>query len=275
MIKYIVLFYIIVLFFYGCGSPRFAKDGIFVDDVDKYFNPKQDINVWVYANFYPYKSLDHGVRISSLYEDDKQVLKHINFKNTDTKILFSAFPYSEPSYHLLAIQHLKPLKNLDGFEKIEVDSSYYFQRDYKLDRLDIRQVYIPYAGNRGLSLLYYSRADKHYTCPFCKLDYLARVNAFELQHVHEKGIKWKLSDCDPMKAIPTTITIGENIFKKHKRVFLKIYADYEQAIGIQYFQSFTEIPKQELVLNLCPERYIVEWLDNKQQVIKMDSLLVH
>ena len=54
-----VFFYSCLLLCCSCSSYRFAKDGIFVNDVDEYFNPKEEINVWLYSNFYPYRVMVH------------------------------------------------------------------------------------------------------------------------------------------------------------------------------------------------------------------------
>ena len=272
MIK--ILFSIFLLILCSCGLPRFAKDGIIVYDVDEYFNPKQDINVWVYSNFYPYKGLDQGVRLKNWYPQDKAVLKQIGLKGRNSKVLFSALPESDPYYHLIAIQHMKRNHQLQGFSKVEVDSSYYFQKDYKLDRLDIRHVYIPYEDDRALSLIYYISTEQHYNCPFCKLDYLARVNAKELQHKKGYIQHWQIFNCDESKKIATIINLDPAVLNKNKRTYLKIYADYETSRGIQYFQILNQKSNSKMKLELCPERYTVELLDAKEQLLRSDSLLV-
>jgi len=263
-----------LLVFCSCTSIRFAKDGIFVDDVDEYFNPRQDINVWVYANFHPYRGKQSGVKMKSLYEEDLAVLKQIHFKTRGTKILFSARPEGDP-YHLIAIQHLKKINNLVGFERKDVDSSYYYQKDEKLGRLDIRQVYIPYGQDKGLSLIYYVSTEKHLRCPYCKLDYLARVNANTLQHEKSNLLYWAIFNCEERKQVQITMPIDAELIKKHNRSFLKIYADYGHARGIQYFQILNRNTSPKSTLKLCPEKYIIELSDSKHRMLKSDTLVVH
>ena len=273
MIKIFILVFLFL--FSSCGSPRFAKDGIFVEDVDQYFNPKQDINVWVYANFYPYKGLGRGVRMGSLYSQDREVLKEIGFRSRKTKVFFSALPESEPFYHLIAIQHLQNNFDFHGFDRIEVDSSYYFQKDFRLDRLDIRQVYIPYDDNqKGLSLVYCISSEKHYICPFCKLEYLAHVNAQELQHNKGHDFSWQIFDCGQFHTPSTTIALNETLIKKYTRSYLKIFADYESSKGIQYFKVLNPNSKAIIELKLCPEQYIIELLDDTQRVLQTDTIVV-
>lgn len=269
-----ILFFINLLILCSCNTFRFAKEGIFVDDVDKYFNPKQDIDVWVYANFYPYKGLDRGLRMDGLYAQDKAVLRSIDLKGSHSKVLFASIPESAPYYQLIAIQHTKPLKDLHGFEKITVDSSYYYQKDAKLERLDVRQVYIPYGGDKALTLVYYISTEKHYNCPFCKLDYLAQVNANALQHRQNAGLSWQIFNCEEGKKVKTIINLKNEVFAKYKTSYLKLYADYGHTRGIQYFQVLNPQSKPELHLDLCPERYILELTDHKQKLVYSDTLVV-
>lgn len=268
-----IFFYIVLLLMCSCGSPRFAKDGVFVNDVDEYFNPRQDINVWVYGNFHPYIGLAVGVRLGSLYSDDKLVLKAVGLKNRSSKILFSSLPSAWPSYNLLAIQHRKDNVKLAGFEKINVDSSYYYQKDFRVNKLDVRQIYIPY-GKKALSLVYYIDADKNIKQPFSKLEYLARINAEELQHRKQKVLHWKVFDCTENKQVLTDVPLPKELLAKHKRSFLKIYADYGSSTGIQYFQILEGGSTNALKLKLCPARYIVELSDTKYRVIQTDTLVV-
>lgn len=273
MTKIKALFYCLLFIVCSCSSPRFATDGIFVDDVDEYFNPKQNINVWVYANFYPYIGIDRGLKMTSLYKDDLAVLKQIDFQTKGTKILFSARPDTEP-YHLIAVQHLKNIHNLEGFERKEVDSAYYYQKDSKLGRLDIRQVYIPYGNKKGLSLIYYVSTEMHLRCPYCKLDYLAKVNASELQNQKKSSLDWKIFDCTEDNQKETHIPVDHKLLMKHKNTYLKIYADYGASQGIQYFKTFNRKFNGDLLLKLCPDRYIVEWSNNKKKILKIDTIVV-
>lgn len=259
---------------YSCSSPRFAKDGVFVNDVDQYFNPKQDINVWVYSNFSVYKGLKHGLRMGTLYADDKAVLKQIDFKRRGTKILFSAVPTSGQLYHLMAIQHSKRNVDLTGFDRISLDSSYYYQRDYTLAQLVIRQVYIPYGKQKGLSLIYYSNTDKQPSCPFCKIDYLSRVNTVELQQRKTHISHWKILDCASQNEVLTHLALNGALIRKHKRTFLKIYADYGASTGIQYFQILNSKSNPNLKFKLCPDKYIIELSDASQRVLQVDTLIV-
>ncbi|MCI0921689.1 hypothetical protein [Sphingobacterium rhinopitheci] len=269
-----VFFYSCLLLCCSCSSYRFAKDGIFVNDVDEYFNPKEEINVWLYSNFYPYRGLDKGLRIGSLYDSDKAVLKKIGWSGKHAKLLFSAIPESGPIYHIIAIQHLRQNLNLEDMDRLAVDSSFFYQRDYKMEQLDIRHVYIPYGRDRALSLVYYSSAAQYDACPFCKLDYLARINANALQHQKSSALSWQINECADAEVEGTRIAVNVDFIKKYKYLFLKVYADYGTSTGIQYFQILNSKSIPALKLKLCPDRYIVEWTDSKHYILQVDTLVV-
>lgn len=275
MTRFKILFYISLLLMFSCSLSRFAKNGVFVTDVDRYFNPEEDINVWVYGNYYPHIDSQEGVRLDSLYAEDHAILKKVNLTGRGKQVLFTAVPSSGYRYHLLAVKHRPSKKDTLAFQKITLDSSYYYQKDFILDDLDIRHVLIPYDDMQALSLVYYIPAGKNLTRRFSFLDYLARINSKELQNKYLSTTSWKISNCMPSKQVFTTIPIPQYLFKNHNRVFLKIYAKYEQSLGIQYFQILApKTNSKDIVVKLCPSNYIIEFSDLKNNILLSDHITV-
>jgi hypothetical protein len=262
----------IVLFFLSsCSSRKFAKESVFVEDVDEYFNPALKINVWTYMNFYPYQDGgETGVKLNKFYAQDIDVLKKIGLKNRGSKVLFSAVPNSSPQYQ-------KNLPNTVGFEKREVGKDqYYLQKDFELGRLDIRQVLIPFdKGKKMLSLVYYISSEKHLNCKFCKLDYLAKINAINLQDSQQKIYRnnWKIAENISEKALDTEIVVPETIQDAKGKVYLKLFAEYETETGINYFHILDSKHKEEKIkIKLLPNRYFLEHQDEKFKTIHRDTI---
>lgn len=270
-----ILFSIFVLILSSCSFPRFAKDGVFVDDVDEYFNPNQKINVWVYSDFYPYNGLNSGVRLANLYPKDKFVLNYIDLKSRGTKILFSAKPKSEPSYQLLAIQHTKVSNDsFNNYERIDVDSAYYLKRDYNIKSLEIRHYYIPYGKNLALSLVYYIDKYQQLKCPFCKADYLARINANELQHKKDYSTIWTILECIDSDKKEVVIPLDKDLFLTNKKLFLKVYADFGHTTNLDYFQILDNTSLSTITLQLCPENYKVQITNTKGIILQTNTLVI-
>lgn len=275
MIRFKILFCISLLFMFSCSSSRFAKNGVFVTDVDRYFNPKENINVWVYGNYYPHIDSQDGVRLDSWYAEDRAILEKVNLSGRGKKVLFTAVPSSGSRYHLLAIKHRRSKNDTLAYQKITLDSSYYYQKDFILNDLDIRHVLIPFHDKQALSLVYYIPTVKNLTRRFSFLDYLARINSKELQNKYQFSTFWKISNCLASKQVLTTIPMPKDLYKKHKQIFVKIYAKYEHAVGIQYFQLLN--PKANLksiAVKLCPNNYIIEFSDRKSNLIHRDLITV-
>ncbi|MBD1430382.1 hypothetical protein [Sphingobacterium litopenaei] len=262
----------------SCSSHKFAKESVFVDDVDEYFNPALKVNVWTYMNFYPYQDGgETGVKLNEFYAQDIDVLKKIGLKSRGAKVLFSAIPNSSPQYHLLAVLHQKKLPKTEGFEKKEVGKDqHYLQKDFELGRLDIRQVLIPFEkGKKMLSLVYYISSEEHLNCKFCKLDYLAKINAINLQDTQQKIYRnnWKIAENISEKAMDSEISVPSIIQDVKGKVYLKLFAEYETETGINYFHILDSKHKEEKIkLKLLPNRYFLEYQDEKFRTINRDTI---
>jgi len=276
----LLLTFLSILLLLSCSSHKFAKESVFVSDVDEYFNPALKVNVWTYMNFYPYQeSQMTGVRLNEFYAQDKDVLKKIGLKGRGTNVLFSAIPNVVPYYNLLALLHTKNLPKTIGFEKKEVGKDqYYLQRDFELGRLDIRQVLIPFEkGKKMLSLVYYISSEQHLSCKFCKLDYLAKINAINLQDSVQKQYRnsWVIAENISEKALDTDIVIPSTIQDAKGKVYLKLFAEYETAAGINYFHILDSKQKKDKIkLKLLPNRYFLEYQDEKFITIHRDTIYI-
>lgn len=271
----IVLFILVSLA--GCKSPRFAKGGVFVEDVDRYFNTDlSHANVWLYMDIKPFNPKGTGLKMKQLYPDDKQVMKSVGIHTKGSKLLFSAVPDSKPQYHLIAIQHRNAVERLDGYERKVQDSAFYFQRDITSGRLDIRHIYIPYKEDGGLSLIYYISTEKHLDCRFCKVDYLARINALELQKKDNDSLRWQITDCK-YGEVRKSVRLKSDLrmLLSNQIAFLKVYLDFENGnAGLQYFQILKPIDRDGIEVSLCPGRYYLEYLDAESKVVQRDTLSI-
>ncbi len=269
----------LLIFLTSCSSHKFAKEGVFVEDVDEYFNPALKINVWTYMDFYPYKVRENiGVKTIDFYGTDKDVLKNIGIKGKGSHVLFSAVPNTSPNYNLLAILHDKKLPQTEGFEKKVVnDGQFYLQKDFTLGRLDIRHVLIPFDNqHKMLSLIYYISTEQHLSCPYCKLDYLAKINTMNLQ---DPSIlyrnSWIIADNVSEKAVDTRLIIPDNILQHKGKVFLKLFAQYESQVGINYFHILDPVKNEtSLHVKLLPNRYYLEYADEWANIILRDTIQV-
>ncbi|MGN0002018.1 MAG: hypothetical protein ACI35V_01160 [Sphingobacterium composti] len=282
MIKQALCFtsaYLILAILLSCSSYKFAKDSVFVDDVDEYFNPALKMNVWTYMNFYPYRGGETGVRLDDFYPMDKEVLKKIGLKRNGANMLFSAVPNNKPNYHLMAILHQKNLPKIDGFEKKEVDKNqFYYQKDFELGRLDIRQVSILFDNNtKMLSLVYYISSEEHLDCKFCKFDYLAKINTINLQDSIQQQFRrnWVIAENNTDDAVHTEIVIPSAIQNTKRKVYLKLFAEYETETGINYFHLLDAKQKEEKIkVKLLPNRYFLDYQDEMFKTIHRDTLQV-
>ena len=273
---YLIIVLIITI---SCSSHKFAKESVFVSDVDEYFNPALKVNVWTYMNFYPYQEeVKTGVRLTEFYDSDLEVLKKVGLKGNGSNVLFSAIPNVVPYYNLLAILHTKNLPDKRGFEKKEVSKDqFYLQKDFELGRLDVRHVLIPFEqGKKMLSLVYYISSEQHLTCRFCKLDYLAKINAMNLQDTAiQYRDNWIIAENVSDKAIDTHIQVPKHIVKAKGKVLLKLFAQYESETGINYFHILDGKKKEDAVkIKLLPNRYYLEYQDEKFKVVHRDTIQV-
>ncbi|WP_164108834.1 MULTISPECIES: hypothetical protein [Sphingobacterium] len=275
MIRFGILLFFFLILLSGCRSPHFAKGGVFVEDVDRYFNTHlQNSNVWLYMDLKPFNGGKSGLKIAGTYEEDMRILKSVDVDLKGTRLLFSAVPESSPRYHLIALYHKNGVKKLDGYEKKDYQNAHYFQKDLESGRLDVRHVYIPYKDQAGLSLIYYISTEQHLNCRFCKIDYLARINAQRLQEKNTDSLKWQISNCeDDVKRKNVSIEPKLDFRTIDQINYVKVYIDFLNGnTGIQYFQIFKSGEAKKLQLELCPGKYYVEYQDAKFNVLYRDTL---
>lgn len=278
------IFYIIsiafLIFIASCSSFKFSKTGVFVNDVDEYFNPALKMNVWTYMNFYPSREGDTiGVRITDFYETDLEVLKKLGIKSKGANVLFSAVPRTKPHYNLMAILHQKRLPKTAGFKKKDVDKNqFYLQKDFELGRLDIRHILIPFEDNKKmLSLVYYINKEEHQNCPYCKLDYLAKINTINLQDSKQRKYRanWVVAENITDDAVDTEFVFPTIIHEVKGKVYLKIFAEYESQNGINYFHILDSKQKEEKIkVKLLPNRYFLEYQDEQFRTVYRDTIQV-
>lgn len=271
----ICLVFISILMMSSCSKYKFAKQTVFVEDVDKFFDPKNKLNVWLYMNFVPLENSLYGLRTKSMYTDDEAILKFLKLNNKKSRILFSAVPSQNPKYHLIALVHTKTKELTDDYKKQFFENAHYFQRDFQKGRLDIRHVYIPFDDNKkGLSLVYYISGEQHVNCRFCKLDYLSKINSKELQSNSLYLKNWIISDNEGPNARELDLKIPSALNKIKERLFLKIFAQYENATGINYFHILDQNDRDQLKLKLLPNTYYAEYINAKNGIVHRDTIVV-
>ncbi|MGH2623698.1 MAG: hypothetical protein ACRDE7_08535, partial [Sphingobacterium sp.] len=207
----------------SCRSLAFSEHGDLFEDVDKYFNKKEGVNVWMYRSFVPKENAKTGVRVASFYPLDDRMLDLLKLKNKRNKILFSAIPESSPQYNFIAIKHNRQNVKLKEYKKLEYKKAIYYQRDYSFDGIDIRHAYIPYGKNKALSLVYYALEVEHKKCPFCRCDYLAKINALERLEDSTYLSTWQIYDCSEEFRKQAQIIPNKELLKDQQKVFLKMY----------------------------------------------------
>lgn len=245
----------------GCSPYRFQSKAHFIDGVDEYFNLKSQRNIWVYMNFVSPMGDAYGVRTDRFYTDDRAVLDHVGLKGRDMRTLFSAVPKSRMRYHLLVLEHKSSKFAYDSYEEIVNKKSRYYQQDYQLDSLDIRHVVIPYGKKRKLlSMVYYIEKEANQAYPLSKLQYLADINAQELQEGKAFTESWQVFDCHSYPLIQHKVLVDRELIKKHALVYLKMYTHYGNDLEINYAKILTRKNREDLQIKLCPNRYQLVYL---------------
>ena len=127
-----------------------------------------------------------------------------------------------------------------------------------------------------MSLVYYASAEQHMTCPFCKLDYLAKINAANLQDDSLRyRNNWIVAENLSAAGIEKDIIVPEEILQFKGKTFMKIFAEYETQTGINYFHILNAKNKPaKLNVKLLPNRYFLEYMDAKFSVIHRDTIIV-
>ena len=258
----------------ACRSLEFSQHGDLFADVDKYFNEKEGVNVWLYRSFVPRENGEKGVRMESLYTLDDRMLSLLKLKKRHNKILFSAIPEGNPQYNFIAIKHNRQNVKRKGYQELEYRKALYYQRDYSFDGMAVRHAYIPYGNNQALSLVYYALEVEQEQCPFCKFVYLAKINALERLEDSTYQRTWQIFDCSDENKKQTQIIPNKDLLQDRKKVFLKMYDINGANKSISFFKLITKKDDDPIEIQLCPNTYVLEYLDVNQKLLQRDSLVV-
>lgn len=261
-----------LLLFSSCTSLKFSKDGVMVDDVDKYINASEQINIWTYMNFYPSKGRKSGVLLDKLYPMDKEVLAVVKYKIKGSKVLFSALPSGYPKYNFIALSHKKSVVDTASYEKVKYNSASYYRKDFYWGGLDIRHVVIPYGKKKNVSLICYAEPESHQNCKFCKFDYLANINAKELQSGEKYTASWFISESSNGGLQNSKILVPSFLKSKYNRVLVHVLENYGENTGIKYFKVLNPKDEKEMDVKLFRGKYFVEFQDDKGNLLHKDSL---
>lgn len=255
----------------SCKDYRFAKKGHFIDGVDEYFNLDQQVNVWLYMDYLAYNG-KNGLRMDSLYAKDREIFDFVGLHGLGTRVLFTAKPKNRLNYHLAVLKHRRNTFDYAHYSRFDGKNAHYFYKDFEHDFLVIRHVVIPYDGNLLMSLVYYVDKDKHADDGFKMLNYLADINAQELQCKEPFRNFWQVSDCVDSQKVALTFKIRQQLTKKQKIVYLKMYTLYENNRGISYAKILTKKDPDSLSLSLCPNSYAIEYRSRQDELLKVDTL---
>ncbi len=264
-----ILFFIL---FVSCSGPRFIKEGHFFNDIDRYFNPREEINVWLYYNFKHREQGQSGLRLQSLYPTDEELLNKANLLKRGNRILFSVVPEIQPFYNMIAVQHRRPLKNLQQYEKQEYQGVTYYQRDIAHEKFKIREVYIEVPNKDPLSFLGYVSHAEDRKNPLALFDYLAKINAFALNKEKDYKMAWRSQGISDSRSAAVKATIPLELLKKEKQLFLKVFEKINDDQVIAYFQLLQHGDPAEISLKLEPGTYFLEYLDKNLQVQHRDTI---
>jgi len=263
-----------IFFISACSSLKFAQKGNLFEDVDKYFNEKEGINVWLYRSFVPREDGKTGVRLTNLYTLDDRMLGLLKLKKKHNKILFSAIPDNHPQYNFIALKHNRQNVSLKEYKQLEYQKAIYYQKDFSFDGIDVRHAYIPYGKNKALSLVYYVLEVEHKKCPFCQFDYLAKINALERLEDSTYFNTWQIFDCPDNLRKSMTIIPDRKLLNDNETFFLKMYDINGANKSISFFKLITKKDFDPIEVQLCPNTYVIEYLNSDKKLLQRDSLIV-
>lgn len=269
-------FFILVFVFLSlasCKKYAFVKDGHFIDGVDAYFNPTQHLNIWVYMDYLAYDG-NRGLQMGSLYPKDREIFKLIGLRGRRAQVFFTAKPMNSLNYHLAVLKHKRRKFKTHGYQQFKERNSFYLYKDIEHDFLVIRHVLIPYGKNEHISMVYYIDKDKHTFDPFKRLNYLAEINARELQKTTPFRNFWQVSDCPEEKMVPASIKIWRHAYKKREIIYLEMFTLYDDHRGISFVKLLTRDDPDSLPLALCPNSYAIEYRDADHKLLAVDTLHV-
>ena len=127
------LFWLIILLFLSCRSEKFATEGYFTGEVDKYFNQKEGLNIWVYRAFQPMENGHTGLRTKNLYPLDLRFMKMLGLGRRGDKILLSVVPEGSPKYNMVVVRHINQRFKLEEFELRKYQNAAFYIKDYSND----------------------------------------------------------------------------------------------------------------------------------------------
>jgi len=261
---------------FSCRTKQFASNGYFTSDVDKYFNEKEGVNVWVYRAFQPRDTGNTGLRTQSFYPLDLRMMKAVGLGKKGDKVLFSVVPDSKPFYNMVAIKHKKRRFSTESFEELSYNKAPYFQKDYSNEDMCIKHVYIPYGKKQSMSLLFYALnvegnpRDK----PLNRFEYLAKINALELKEEAVYKSDWQIFDCELPDRMDWTIQPNVALLKGRKKIYLKVYDIYGVNKTISYFKLIKKGDRGPINIKLCPNDYEFEFFDEDGKILEKGEFKV-
>ncbi len=260
----------ILIFFFSCRTEKFSSHGYFTADVDKYFNEKEGVNVWVYRSFQPRDTGNTGLRTQSFYPLDTRMMKSVGLGRKGDKVLFSVVPDSRPYYNMVAVKHKRRKFKIEDFEKRTYNRADYFQKDYSTEGMTIKHVYIPYGKKESMSLLFYALnvEGNPRDLPLGRFEYLAKINALELKEELQYKSYWQIFDCGSTSRKQWIIQPNAELLKGRDIIYLKLFDIYGANKTISYFKLIKKGDTGSIELSLCPNNYVFEYYDEKGNILE-------
>lgn len=86
---------------------------------------------------------------------------------------------------------------------------------------------------------------------------------------------WVIAENLSDTGVAIEIAVPQLIKQRKDKVLMKIFAEYETQTGINYFHIFEPKEKEKKVkIKLLPNRYFLEYQDEKMNLLLKDTLLV-
>ena len=266
----------LLLLFFSCRTREFASDGYFTGDVDKYFNEKEGVNIWVYRAFQPRETGQSGLRTTSYYPLDTRMMKMVGLGKNGDKVMFSVVPENRPKYNMVVVKHRKRPFKVEGFEEKFYEKAPYYIKDFSNEDMFIKHVYIPYGNKESISMLFYALKieDNNKDKALDRFNYLAGINAKELKEEVQYKSTWQIFDCEENQRMDWTIQPNLELMKARKKVYLKIFDIYGPNKTISYFKLIKKGEEGEIKLKLCPNDYVMEYYDEEDRLLERKEFRV-
>ena len=244
----------------------FAPSGTLIPANDYfYFNDSLKFALAIPGDFafFTYKA-GKGLRVKSLYKNDKKVLKKARIAASQTEILFSAEPIIEPDYHLIALLIDTAKFAVTTFDaRKDHDTMRYYVKEVHLqglDRYEVKETVVPYK-NKYLLFIYYGL--KTSACPFCDVDYITRDVSRRLQQEKTMNFAGSKSECDTAKnAGILSIDVPGKFLQKDKPGLILVNK-VDQTDKSRHFETFgiLEVGMGHIDLNVCAGNYLIKYVD--------------